>query len=429
MCENALRFFPMREGFYEIDPSKCYLVSAYCHAMNARTAVSERIYSIDILRGAVMIIMALDHVRDYFHITAATDSPTNLATTTPALFFTRWITHFCAPAFVLLAGVSAWLAGRKKTRSGMSSFLMKRGSWLILVEIIVVSFAWTFNPFYNIIILQVIWAIGISMVILGICVRFLTSRIILLLGLVIICCHNLLDYPEAAVNGNVGWLWDFAHHGAFTPYAVFSNHVVLIVYAFLPWTGIMMTGYGMGKVFGSTVAPAFRQKVLFGTGSALLLLFLMLRFINGYGDPAIWSQQRTGVYTVLSFLNVTKYPPSLDYIGITVGVSLIALALLERAKGKSYKWLIEFGRVPFFFYVLHLYLIHLIVMAFFVFEKFPAEDIAAQHLPFLFRPDRFGFNLWIVYGIWAAVILLIYPVCRWYGRYKIRHRAWWLSYL
>jgi uncharacterized membrane protein len=267
------------------------------------------------------------------------------------------------------------------------------------------------------------------MVILGICVRFLTSRIILLLGLVIICCHNLLDYREAAVNGNVGWLWDFAHHGAFTPYAVFSNHIVLIVYAFLPWTGIMMTGYGMGKVFGSTVAPAFRQKVLFGTGSALLLLFLMLRFINGYGDPAIWSQQRTGVFTVLSFLNVTKYPPSLDYIGMTVAVSLIALALLERAKGKSYKWLIEFGRVPFFFYVLHLYLIHLIVMAFFVFEKFPAEDIAAQHLPFLFRPDRFGFNLWIVYGIWAAVILLIYPVCRWYGRYKSRHRAWWLSYL
>jgi uncharacterized membrane protein len=397
--------------------------------MNTKTPVSGRIYSIDILRGAVMIIMALDHVRDYFHITAAVDSPTNLASTTPALFFTRWITHFCAPAFVLLAGVSAWLMGQKKTKSEMSSFLIKRGCWLVAVEIFIVTFAWTFNPFYNIVILQVIWAIGISMIMLGIFVRFATYRIILLVGLIIICCHNLLDYPEAALNGEVGLLWDFVHHGFFKPYPVFGHHVFLIVYAFLPWTGIMMLGYGVGKVFSREISAAFRKKILFGTGSALLLLFLILRFINTYGDPSAWSGQRSAVYTLLSFLNVTKYPPSLDYIGMTVGVSLIALGLLERAGEKSFKWLINFGRVPFFFYVLHLYMIHLLVVVFFILEKFPAKDIAPQRFPFLFRPDRFGLNLWIVDSIWIAIVLLLYPLCRWYTRYKGRHRNWWLSYL
>jgi uncharacterized membrane protein len=376
-----------------------------------------------------MIIMALDHVRDFFHFTAATDSPTNLASTTPALFFTRWITHFCAPVFVLLAGISASLMSRKRTRPQLSLFLIKRGLWLIGVEVLLVTFAWTFNPFYNVFILQVIWAIGISMIILGIFIRYSSRQVILLAGLIIICCHNLLDFPEAAGKGNIGFFWNLAHHAAFTVYPVFPNHEVIIVYAFLPWTGIMMTGFGIGKIFSNEVRSGLRRRILFSSGFALLLLFFILRFINAYGDPVAWSVQRTPVFTLLSFLNVTKYPPSLDYIGITIGTALIVLGLLEKVSGKSLKFLITFGRVPFFYYVVHLYLIHLTVFVFFILEKFPSKDIAAQSLPFYFRPDRFGFNLWIVYGIWAAIIPMIYPLCRWYNRYKSTHYHWWLSYL
>ena len=404
------------------------LYRPYSCIMPAQTTAASRIYSIDILRGIVMIIMALDHVRDFFHITASTDSPTNLATTTPILFFTRWITHFCAPTFVLLAGVSAYLMGQKKTKSELSHFLIIRGCWLLLVEVLIVTFAWTFNPFYSIIILQVIWAIGISMIILGIFVRF-SYRVILLTGLIIICCHNLLDYPETAQHGSIGFFWDLMHHGAFTPYTLFHNHKAVIVYAFLPWAGIMMTGYGIGKVFGKKFSSVQRKKILFSTGAGLLFLFLVLRFINAYGDPAPWSVQRSPMYTLLSFLNVTKYPPSLDYIGVTIGISLIVLGLLDNVSGKSLQFLISFGRVPFFYYVLHLYLIHLTVLVFFILEKFPAKDIAPQHSPFLFRPDRFGYGLWIVYGIWILLILLTYPLCKWYSRYKATHHAWWLSYI
>ena len=372
--------------------------------------------------------MALDHVRDFFHIAASTDSPTNLATTTPILFFTRWITHFCAPTFVLLAGVSAYLMGQKKTKKELSLFLISRGSWLLLVEVLIVTFAWTFNPFYNIFILQVIWAIGISMILLGIFVIF-PYPVILLTGIIIICGHNLLDYAEATQNGHVGFFWDLAHHGAFIHYTIIPHHVAFIIYAFLPWTGIMMTGYGIGKVFSREVSSLMRKKILFVTGACLLLLFLVLRLINAYGDPAPWSAQRTPVYTLLSFLNVTKYPPSLDYIGVTIGIALIVLALLDNVSEKPFKFPITFGRVPFFFYVLHLYLIHLAVVVFFILEKFPAKDIAPQSSPFMFRPDRFGFGLWGVYGIWVLLILLTYPLCKWYSRYKASHHAWWLSYL
>jgi uncharacterized membrane protein len=396
--------------------------------MATETTRTARIYSIDILRGAVMIIMALDHVRDFFHIDASTDSPTNLATTTPILFFTRWITHFCAPTFVFLAGVSAYLIGQKKTKKELSRFLISRGAWLVLVEVLIISLAWTFNPFYNLIILQVIWAIGISMIILGIFVRF-SYRVILFTGLIIVFCHNLLDYPEAAHNGSLGFFWDLAHHAFFAHYDLFSNHGITIVYAFLPWTGIMMVGYGAGKVFGKGVSAIQRKKILFGAGAFFILLFLILRFINAYGDPSTWAVQRSPLYTMLSFINVTKYPPSLDYIGVTIGVSLIVLGLFDNVSGRSLQFLVVFGRVPFFYYVLHLYLIHLSVMVIFLLEKFPAKDIRPAHSPFLFRPDHFGFGLLTVYGIWILLILLAYPLCKWYSRYKATHHDWWLSYL
>jgi uncharacterized membrane protein len=395
----------------------------------AKTPVlTQRIYSIDVLRGVVMIIMALDHMRDYFHYGAFTDSPTNLLTTTPLLFFTRWITHFCAPAFLFLSGISAYLMGQKKTKKELSSFLIKRGIWLIIAEVLIVTLAWTFNPFYNILILQVIWAIGISMIILGL-LAWLPDNWILIIGLLIICFHNMLDYAEISRHGHVGLLWNLVHHGNFTPVTLIPNHTVFIVYAFLPWTGIMLTGYGMGRLFATGFSPARRRRVLYMTGSAFILLFLILRSINHYGDPEHWYLQISRLFSWLSFINLSKYPPSLDYIAMTVGVAMIALGLLDRISKNSFSFVRVFGRVPFFFYIVHLYLIHTMVLIFFFIKGYSSKDIAPQHSPFLFRPDNFGFGLAGVYLLWVAVILILYPLCSWYDQYKTTQKKWWLSYL
>jgi uncharacterized membrane protein len=388
----------------------------------------QRIYSIDVLRGAVMIIMALDHVRDFFHYTASTDSPTNLLTTTPLLFFTRWITHFCAPVFIFLAGISAYLMGQKKTKKALSSFLVKRGIWLVLVEIGIVTLAWTYNPFYNLLILQVIWAIGISMIILGLMI-WLPVNVILISGLLIICFHNMLDYAEISRDGHVGLIWELAHHGNFKLITLAPDHYILIAYAFLPWTGIMLTGYGLGRIFTTRFTPAGRRTVLYAMGSAFLFLFIVLRSVNHYGDPSHWYMQRNQFFSWLSFINLTKYPPSLDYIALTVGVAMIVLGLLDRISKDSFSFVRVFGRVPFFYYVLHLYIIHAMTVILFFIQGYPATDIAPQHSPFMFRPDRFGFGLASVYLIWAAIILILYPFCSWYDQYKSTHKKWWLSYL
>lgn len=393
------------------------------------TAISkQRIYSIDVLRGIVMIIMALDHVRDYFHYTAFTDSPTNLATTTPLLFFTRWITHFCAPTFVFLAGISAFLMGQKKTKKELSLFLLKRGCWLIVVEIGIVTLGWTFDPLYHTLILQVIWAIGVSMMILGLMV-WLPANTILIFGMLIIGFHNMLDYEETSRNGHVGILWDFIHHGNFRVIQIAPKHIFLLVYAFLPWTGIMLTGYGLGKIFTAGFVPARRRKILFTMGSVFILLFMILRSINHYGDPVHWYLQRTRLISWLSFLNLSKYPPSLDYISLTVGVAMIVLGLLDRISIKSFSFVRVFGRVPFFFYILHIYLIHVMTVILFYVQGYTAKDILPHNSPFMFRPDQFGFGLAGVYILWAAVILIMYPLCQWYDNYKTTHKQWWLSYI
>jgi uncharacterized membrane protein len=390
--------------------------------------LSQRVYSIDVLRGAVMIIMALDHVRDFFHNTASTDSPTNLLTTTPLLFYTRWITHFCAPTFVFLAGISAWLMGQKKTTGELSLFLVKRGIWLIGVEVLIVTLAWTFNPFYNLLILQVIWAIGVSMIILG-CLVWLSPNFILLLGLLIVGFHNMLDYAELSRSGHVNLIWELAHHGNFKLENLTANHFVIIVYAFLPWTGIMLVGFGLGRIFSGTFSAGKRRGILYGLGSTFIVLFIILRFLNGYGDPSSWSIQRNSLFSLLSFINLSKYPPSLDYILLTIGAALILLGSLDRISKGSFSFLRVFGRVPFFFYVLHLYLIHTITVIVFFIQGYPEKDIAPQHSPFMFRPDHFGFSLPVVYFLWAAVILILYPLCKKYDRYKTSHQFWWLSYV
>jgi uncharacterized membrane protein len=404
-------------------------------ALKDLTVSRQRIQSIDVLRGIVMVIMAIDHVRDFFYRVPVTSgasvatSPTDLATTTPALFFTRWITHFCAPIFVFLAGTSIFLMTQRKSKSELSAFLIKRGIWLVLVELILITLSWTFNPLYNFLILQVIWAIGVSMIILGLLIR-LPMKVLLIIGLLIFFGHNLLNYPSINHDLKGGWLADLLYFSNFSVYTLDKTHVFIIVYSFVPWTGVMMLGYCLGKLFTPQFDPRKRRKILLQLGFGLLALFLILRFINNYGDPTPWSKQPRGdVFTFLSFINVNKYPPSLDFLSIMIGGGLIALALLERVQGKLADFFRVFGRVPMFYYILHLYLIHLIGVVVFFGEGFSVGQIVTPNNPFFFRPSAFGFGLLGVYIVWIIVILILYPLCKKYDRYKSTHRNWWLSYL
>lgn len=403
--------------------------------MNENLPVSRtRVNSIDILRGLVMVVMALDHVRDFFFKvvieggdTVAT-GPTDLETTTPPLFFTRWITHFCAPIFIFLAGTSARLMSARKTKRELSMFLVKRGFWLIVVEIVLVTLSWTFNPLFNVIILQVIWAIGISMIILGLLV-YLPVSVILITGVVIVFGHNLLDYPGISAGLKGGFFADLIYFSNFSIYHLDSNHMMFIVYSFLPWTGVMLLGYCFGLLYTPAYEPV-RKKILIRLGGGLVLLFIILRFINEYGDPVPWSTQPRGsVFTMLSFLNVNKYPPSLDFLSLTIGVGMLLLVVLEKERTRVTDFFRVFGRVPMFYYILHFYIIHLLVVIVFFASGYTKDQIVTPNNPFLFRPSDFGFSLAGVYVVWVIVIMILYPLCRKYDRYKSTHRHWWLSYL
>ena len=391
------------------------------------SAQKQRIVSIDILRGAVMLIMAIDHVRDYFHIAAYTDDPTNLATTTPILFFTRWITHFCAPTFVFLSGISAFLAAQSRSLHQGSAFLLKRGAWLIIVEIAVITLAITFNPLYNVLVFQVIWAIGCSMIILGLLVHT-NTRVIACVGFILVFGHNVLDSIRLPENGAAGIWWSMALTSKARLIPLNTNHFIFDIYAVLPWTGIMLLGYSFGAVYKTGEGDKRRKQILLA-GTGVLILFFILRFINRYGDPAPWSVQKKELFTALSFVNVTKYPVSLIYTCMTIGTALVLLALLERARGALSRILGIYGRVPFFYYVCHFYLIHAITVIAFFASGYGAKDIVDPNLPFLFRPQHFGFQLPAVYAIWLLVILILYRPCRWFDRYRSTHRQWWLSYL
>jgi len=389
---------------------------------------TRRIDSIDVLRGLVMVIMALDHVRDYFHQSA---NPLDLSATTPLLFFTRWITHFCAPVFVFLSGTSIYLQSLRKTKKVLQSFLIKRGLWLIFIEIVIISFAWTFNPHFQIIILQVIWAIGISMVLLGLLVR-LPFKVILVIGFLIVFGHNLLDIPESAPGFVPGFWWDLLHHGFFARYPTGQSHVLLILYPFLPWVGLMMLGYCTGVFFSPKFTAGQRRKILNLTGIGLIVLFIVVRFINGYGNPQPWHIQKNGLFTFLSFINVQKYPPSLLYMCIMIGPAFLLLSLFEKITNGFTQAIKVYGRVPFFYYVIHLYVIHLVSAAFVLIKGHTLAEATTIHggMPFYFLAAKDGYSLLVVYIIWIAVVLALFPLCKWYDRYKTGHREkWWLSYL
>lgn len=406
--------------------------------MKDLTAPRNRIQSIDILRGLVMVIMALDHVRDFLYnakLGEAADvamDPTNMQTTFPLLFFTRWITHFCAPIFVFLAGVSVYLMCQRKSKKEISLFLIRRGIWLVFVEVIIITFAWSFNPFYNILFLQVIWAIGISMIIMGLLV-LLPYEIIFAIGLLIVAGHNLMDYPSISSGLKGSVLADFLYFSSFSIHRLFGDHYFLIIYSFLPWTGVMMLGYCFGKLYQTGVDPVWRRKILLRIGGGVVLLFFVLRFINIYGDPFPWSSQPRGaVYTVLSFFNLNKYPPSLLYLCMTIGPGILFLAFIEKIQNGFTKVMNVYGRVPMLYYILHFYIIHLVVVVVFYAQGYGTKDLVpTSGLPFYFKPNGLGFGLAGVYAVWFFVVLVLYPVCKKYDRYKTAHakEKWWLSYI
>ena len=387
----------------------------------------RRISSVDLLRGAVMIIMALDHTRDFFHYDAQLSNPLNLNTTTPILFFTRWITHFCAPVFVFLSGASAFLQSARKSKKELSLFLISRGLWLILAELTIVNFIFSFDIYYSIFALEVIWAIGISMVILGL-VIWLPFELILAIGLLIVLGHNSLDFYERGKRpDSFGVGYNLLHRVGFHP--LWGKHNLFIFYPFLPWTGLMMLGYCLGKVLRNDNA-AYRKRFLVIAGLSTIALFSILRFINIYGDPFRWSEQPTGFRTFLSFINTSKYPPSLFFISMTIGPALLLLAWWDTIQNAFTKIVSVYGRVPFFYFVVHFFILHLFTtITFFLRGHTYAEGMADQGFTKFVKPGE-GFTLTMVYVIWIAVVITLYPLCKWYDNYKTRHKEKkWLSYL
>ena len=377
-----------------------------------------------------MIIMALDHARDYFNSSAYQYDPTDLSQASPALFLTRWITHFCAPIFMLLAGIAAWLYGNKNGRKAVSFFLLTRGAWLIFVELFVVTVGWTFNIHFTFYILQVIWAFGVAMVLLSALVH-LSRPTLLTVALLLICGHNLLDGIHATGNSLQAVGWAFLHQFTFFSYS--SGFSFVIGYPILPWLGIICLGYSLGGLFSPTVAPHRRKKALRVLGLGSLAAFILIRAINVYGDPAPWSAQHNAVYTILSFLNVTKYPPSLLYILMTLGPGFLFLAAAEKPLNKITAPIAVFGRVPFFYYIIHIYLFHALAVVAALIQGHPASDMTGFTNWVTANPQLkgYGFNLWVVYGVWLLVVLALYPLCKRFDAYKRAHQAQkrWLSYL
>ena len=392
------------------------------------TATKQRIISVDVLRGLVMIIMALDHVRDFFHQPAFSQDPLDLATTTPLLFFTRWITHFCAPTFVFLSGVSAFIAGQKRSKSELSAFLIKRGLWLIIMQVTILTFALTLNPLFNFISLDVIWAIGFSMIILGLLTRA-SMPVIIIIGCLLFFGHNVFDYIKLPEEGAGAFILKMFIAAPRTIVPLGEGRILAVLYTALPWTGVMLLGYAFGTLYQSAVIAARRRAILLSTGVVFILLFIILRFMNQYGDPSHWSLQKEGLYSFLSFLNTSKYPPSLLFCTMTLGPVLIFLSLTENIQNKFSKILTVYGRVPFFYFVLHLYIIRILCIIFFFASGYGVENIIDPAVPFLFRPASFGYDLWVVYLIWICLVMALYKPCKWFNNYKTRHHQWWLSYV
>ena len=369
-----------------------------------------------------MVVMALDHVRDYF--TDARFDPLDLSQTTIPLALTRLITHFCAPVFIFLAGTGAYLSlSRGKTRPALSKFLLTRGLWLVFLELTVVRLAWEFNLSYTIPFVQVIWAIGWSMITLSALV-YLPSRVVGTFGVLMIALHNMFDGVDPGTLGIFGWPWQVLH--VFGPVVYAPGRVFVIAYPLIPWIGVMAAGFAFGEII--TMERKRRTRALLSLGGGLIVLFALLRAFNLYGDPTPWSPQATAGLTVISFLNCLKYPPSLLYLAMTLGPAIAILPLLEKWKGKAAGFFLVYGRVPMFYYILHIYLIHLLAVGTAAVMGLNVRFLLVA--PFFSPPDpAWGFGLPAVYAFWAATVLMLYPACRWFAAVKRRRHNPWLSYL
>ena len=385
--------------------------------------VAARLESIDLLRGLVMVLMALDHTRDFFHNGVYHFEPLDLSRTTPAIFLTRWITHFCAPVFVFLAGTSAYLSRtRGKSKRQLSWFLFSRGVWLIVLEVTWVKcFGWTFAFDFSSVSLIVIWALGCSMIVLAGLIH-LPTWAVAAFGLALIFGHNNFDGVKPEDLGGLGPLWRILHAGGeFEPVRGFH---VIAGYPLVPWIGVMAVGYAMGQLM---TQASERRRVLVILGASAVLLFVFLRLTRVYGEPNQWSRQSNPLLTLLSILDCRKYPPSLCYLLMTLGPALLFLALFDSGVPRGLRPLLVFGRVPMFFYLLHLPVIHgLSVLANYV--RFGHANWLYGNTAGVKPPPDAGFDLPIVYLAWAVVILLLYPLCRWFAALKASSRAKWLGY-
>jgi uncharacterized membrane protein len=374
-----------------------------------------------------MVIMTLDHSRDFLHFQGPEYSPLNMATTTVILFFTRWVTHFCAPTFVMLSGVSASLAGLKRTRRELTGFLFSRGLWLILTDLLVISLLFSFDVRYPVFVLEVLWAIGSGMVLLALLIRLGTSRTAIgVLGCVLIFGHNLLDharFPEGGVAGGLLTVL-LTGRGAIIPAG--GGHIVALLYAALPWSGMLLTGYFLGSLYGPDYPAERRRRALLAAGTLLIIVFFAVRRINGYGDPAPWTVQRNALHSLLSFLNATKQPPSLVFVSMTIGPVLVLLAFVDRMQNGFTGFCTVYGRVPYFYFILHLCLLR-VMNVLLILQS--GVGFHSDGNPLVWQAKGFGYPLWAVYLYWLFVVALLYFPCRWYGGYKRAHRQWWLSYL
>ena len=393
------------------------------------SARAYRLTSLDLVRGLVIVIMALDHVRDYFHAGAAQDpmADPNIGL---ALFFTRWVTHFCAPVFVFLAGTSAGLMGARKSPAVVGGFLLKRGLWLVAIEWFVIATAFSFAPWgiaelQGLVFtpMQVLGAIGFSMVVLS-GAQFLGRRVCLVLGVAILAGHNLLDpvWPRPDLFDTTQPLW-IALHSQMS--AVVGPFIVIFAYPLLPWVGVMLLGFGCADLFDRE--PGGRTRLLLRWGALLIVAFVAVRASHLYGDPNPWVQQDRGtVATLLDFLNVTKYPPSLLFVMMTLGPSAILCAFADRMPRGISNVLVAYGRAPFAFYVAHFYVIHTLSIALGVAQGFAPRQLMTA---MLFYPKGFGLSLPLVYLVWIGIVAALYPLVRWVGELKARRTDWWLSYL
>jgi uncharacterized membrane protein len=391
----------------------------------AGTPKRERLESVDVVRGVIMILMALDHTRDYLGTSA---NPTNIGTVTVALFFTRWITHFCAPTFFLLTGAGAYLSLRRKSKRELSRFLFTRGVWLIFLELVVVrALAFQFNLDFRVTMLYILWALGWSMIALSV-LMYAPILVVTAVGFVMILTHNLFDSIQASSFGMFAPLWTALH----SPGLLYADktHFVVVAYALIPWIGVTAVGFGVGPIFNW--APERRKKFLLNAGIALTASYIVLRALNVYGDPARWSTQRSPVFTALSFLNANKYPPSLLFLLMTLGPVLLFLRAVDGRTPALLRPALAYGKVPLFYYMLHLALIHWIAVAICYYQNgavhWMFESPTLANIPFT-QPPGWGLALPWVYFWWAIVVISLYPLCKWFGGVKQRRTDPWLSYL